>query len=35
MLAQRDVVSAHIREVAADNRRRVDAQFDAVFGAPR
>ncbi|HZJ65259.1 MAG TPA: polysaccharide pyruvyl transferase family protein [Kofleriaceae bacterium] len=35
VLAQRDAVSAHIREVAADYRRRVDSQWDAVFGAPR
>ena len=35
VLAQRDAVSAHIREVAAGYRRRVDAQCDAVFGAPR
>jgi polysaccharide pyruvyl transferase WcaK-like protein len=35
VLAQRGTVSAHIREVAADYRRRVDAQCDAVFGAPR
>ncbi|HEY0989009.1 MAG TPA: hypothetical protein VGD80_18200, partial [Kofleriaceae bacterium] len=35
VLAQRDAVSAHIREVAADYRRRVDSQWDAVFGAAR
>jgi polysaccharide pyruvyl transferase WcaK-like protein len=35
VLADRDAISAHIREVAADHRRRVDAQFDRVFGAPR
>ena len=35
VLADRDGISAHIREVAAEYRRRVDAQFDRVFGAPR
>ncbi|MGH2899590.1 MAG: hypothetical protein ACRDMZ_13030, partial [Solirubrobacteraceae bacterium] len=35
VLADRDGISAHIREVAADHRRRVDAQFDRVFGASR
>ncbi|HSR99638.1 MAG TPA: polysaccharide pyruvyl transferase family protein [Kofleriaceae bacterium] len=35
VLADRDAISAHIREVAAEYRRRVDAQFDRVFGAPR
>jgi polysaccharide pyruvyl transferase WcaK-like protein len=34
VLAQRGSISAHIREVAAAYRRRVDAQFDQVFGAP-
>ena len=34
LLARRDALAAQIREVAADYRRRVDAQFDTVFGAP-
>jgi polysaccharide pyruvyl transferase WcaK-like protein len=34
LLARRDALSAHIREACAGYRRRVDAQFDAVFGAP-
>jgi len=34
LLARRDPLAAQIRAVAADNRRRVDAQYDAVFGAP-
>jgi polysaccharide pyruvyl transferase WcaK-like protein len=34
LLARRDALAAQIREVAADYRRRIDAQFDAVFGAP-
>jgi polysaccharide pyruvyl transferase WcaK-like protein len=33
LLAAHDAVSAHIRKVSADYRRRVDAQYDAVFGA--
>jgi polysaccharide pyruvyl transferase WcaK-like protein len=35
VLADRDGISAHIREVAGAYRRRVDAQFDRVFGASR
>jgi polysaccharide pyruvyl transferase WcaK-like protein len=35
LVARRDALAAQIREVAAAYRRRVDAQFDAVFGAPR
>lgn len=35
LLAQRESLAAHIRERAADYRRRVDAQYDAVFGAPQ
>ena len=35
LLAQRDALGAHICAVAADYRRRADAQYDAVFGAPR
>jgi hypothetical protein len=34
LLARREPVAAQIRAIAADHRRRVDAQFDAVFGAP-
>ena len=34
LLARRDALAAQIRAIAADHRRRVDAQFDAVFGAP-
>lgn len=34
LLARRDAVAAEIREVAAAYRRRADAQFDTVFGAP-
>jgi polysaccharide pyruvyl transferase WcaK-like protein len=33
LLARRDALGAHIREAAAEYRRRVDAQYDAVFGA--
>jgi polysaccharide pyruvyl transferase WcaK-like protein len=35
LLARRDALAAQIRERADDYRRRVDAQYDAVFGAPR
>lgn len=35
ILARRDALAAQIREVAAAYRRKVDAQYDAVFGAPR
>ncbi|HMG56615.1 MAG TPA: polysaccharide pyruvyl transferase family protein [Kofleriaceae bacterium] len=35
LLARRDALAAQIRELALDYRRRVDAQYDAVFGAPR
>lgn len=35
LLARRDVLAAQVRELAADHRRRVDAQYDTVFGAPR
>ena len=35
LLARRDALAAQIRELAADYRRRVDAQYDAVFGAPQ
>jgi polysaccharide pyruvyl transferase WcaK-like protein len=34
LLARRAALAAQIRAVAADYRRRVDAQYDAVFGAP-
>ena len=34
LLARRDALAAQIRELAAEYRRRVDAQYDAVFGAP-
>ena len=34
LLVRRDAVAAQIRELAAEYRRRVDAQYDAVFGAP-
>jgi polysaccharide pyruvyl transferase WcaK-like protein len=34
LLARRDALAAQIRAAAADYRRRVDAQHDAVFGAP-
>jgi polysaccharide pyruvyl transferase WcaK-like protein len=34
LLARRGALAAQIREVAGDYRRRVDAQYDAVFGAP-
>jgi polysaccharide pyruvyl transferase WcaK-like protein len=34
LLAGRDALAADIREVAAGYRRRIDAQYDAVFGAP-
>jgi polysaccharide pyruvyl transferase WcaK-like protein len=34
LLARRDAIGAHIREVAGEYRRRVDAQFGRVFGAP-
>ncbi|HEX3479063.1 MAG TPA: polysaccharide pyruvyl transferase family protein [Kofleriaceae bacterium] len=34
LLARRNALAAQIRELAADHRRRVDAQYDAVFGAP-
>jgi polysaccharide pyruvyl transferase WcaK-like protein len=34
LLARRDALAAQIRAAAADYRRRVDAQYDAVFGAP-
>jgi polysaccharide pyruvyl transferase WcaK-like protein len=34
LVARRDALAAQIRAVAADYRRRVDAQYDAVFGAP-
>jgi hypothetical protein len=34
LLRDRDAISARIREVAAGNRSRVDAQFDRVFGPP-
>jgi polysaccharide pyruvyl transferase WcaK-like protein len=34
LLARRDALAAQIRAVAADYRCRVDAQYDAVFGAP-
>jgi polysaccharide pyruvyl transferase WcaK-like protein len=35
LLAGRASLSTQIREVAAEYRRRIDAQYDAVFGAPR
>jgi hypothetical protein len=35
LLDRRDAVAAQIRELAAEYRRRVDAQYDAVFGAPQ
>jgi polysaccharide pyruvyl transferase WcaK-like protein len=35
LLARRDELGAQIRTLAADYRRRVDEQYDAVFGAPR
>jgi len=34
LLSGRDAIAAHVREVAAEYRRRVDAQYDALFGAP-
>ena len=34
LLARRDALAAQIRALAADHRHRVDAQYDAVFGAP-
>ena len=34
LLVRRDPLAAQIRAAAADYRRRVDAQYDAVFGAP-
>jgi polysaccharide pyruvyl transferase WcaK-like protein len=35
LLARRDVLAAQVREVAGAYRRQVDAQYDAVFGAPQ
>jgi polysaccharide pyruvyl transferase WcaK-like protein len=35
LLAGRAAIGAQIRGAAAEYRRRVDAQYDAVFGAPR
>jgi polysaccharide pyruvyl transferase WcaK-like protein len=35
LLGQREALAAHIREVAAGYRGRIDAQYDAVFGAAR
>jgi polysaccharide pyruvyl transferase WcaK-like protein len=35
MLAGADALRAHVRAVAGDYRARVEAQYDAVFGAPR
>jgi polysaccharide pyruvyl transferase WcaK-like protein len=35
LLARRDALAAQIREVAAAYRRRIDTQYDTVFGAPR
>jgi polysaccharide pyruvyl transferase WcaK-like protein len=35
LLERRDALAAQIREVAAAYRRRIDTQYDTVFGAPR
>jgi polysaccharide pyruvyl transferase WcaK-like protein len=35
LLAQRDALAAQIRGASAEYRRRIDAQYDAVFGAAR